>query len=74
MAFTNISVAGVLIGLTILGILFYLETVISGTYSYECLFQPPASTALHNLWKRVGSHNLVALHLVTAGGGALLIV
>ena len=62
----NISVAGVLIGLTVLGVLFYLGIVIPGTYSHGCPFQTPASIAWRDLWK-VGSHNIVTLRLVTAG-------
>ena len=49
----NTFVAGVLIALTTLGVLFYLVIVVSGTSSYACPFQTPASTALRNLWKKI---------------------
>ena len=45
----NTSVAGVVISLTVLGILFYLGIVVAGTSSYECPFQTPASTTLRDL-------------------------
>ena len=45
----NISVAGVVISSTVLGILFYIGTVVAGASSYECPFQTPASTALRRL-------------------------
>ena len=49
----NTSVAGVLITLTTLGVLFYLGIVIAGTSSYACPFQTPASTALRSSWKEM---------------------
>ena len=52
MASINISVAGVLITLTALGVLFYLGIIVAGTSSYECPFQTPPSTTLRSLWVR----------------------
>ncbi|KAF9780421.1 hypothetical protein BJ322DRAFT_979338, partial [Thelephora terrestris] len=43
MASINTSVAAVLIGLTLLGVLFYTWIVFAGAYSYACPFQTPAS-------------------------------
>jgi len=45
----NTSVAGVVISLTVLGILFYVGIVVAGTSSYECPFQTPASIGLRHL-------------------------
>ena len=45
----NTSVAGVVISLTVLDILFYLGIVVAGTSSYECPFQTPASATLRDL-------------------------
>jgi len=53
MASINTSVSGVLVALTALGILFYLGIVVAGTYSYECPFQTPVSTALRNSWREI---------------------
>ena len=49
----NALVARTLIGLTGLGVTFYIAIVISGMSSYACPFQTPASIALHGLWKKV---------------------
>ena len=49
----NVSVAYILIILTILGVLFYFGIVIAGTSSYECPFQTPASSALRGFWKKI---------------------
>ena len=49
----NVSVAIIIITLTVLGVLFYTGIVIAGTSSYECPFQTPASTTLRGLWKRI---------------------
>ena len=48
----NASVAYTLIGLTGLGVTFFVAIVIAGTSSYACPFQTPASTALRGTWKR----------------------
>ena len=61
LASVNTSVAGVLIALTALGVLFYLVIVVAGTSSYACPLQTPASTGLRNLWKKTRPH---ATHLV----------
>ena len=50
----NNFVAGILIALTVLGVLFYLGIVIVGTSSYECPLQTPASATLRSLWKNNG--------------------
>ena len=49
----NALVARTLIGLTGLGVTFYIAIVIAGMSSYACPFQTPASIALHGLWKKV---------------------
>ena len=49
----NITIARVLITLTVIGVLFYLATVFTGILSYACPFQTPASIALQGLWKKV---------------------
>jgi len=54
MTSVNARVSGVLMTLTVLGILFYFGIVIAGTSSYECPFQTPASTNLRGLWEKVG--------------------
>ena len=54
MASINIPVAGVLIGLTVLGALFYIGIVIAGASSYDCPFQIPGSVALRSLWTKIG--------------------
>ncbi|KAF9779229.1 hypothetical protein BJ322DRAFT_1013612, partial [Thelephora terrestris] len=43
MASINIPIAAVLIGLTSLGVLFYVGIIVTGAYSYACPFQTPAS-------------------------------
>ena len=48
----NAPVAYILIGLTGLGVVFYVAIVIAGTSSYACPFQTPASIALRGPWKR----------------------
>jgi hypothetical protein len=45
----NTSVGYVVISLTVLGALFYIVVVVSGTSSYECPFQTPASIGLRRL-------------------------
>ena len=49
----NISIAYILIGLTGVGVLFYLAIVIAGMSSYACPFQTPASSTLCSLWKNI---------------------
>jgi hypothetical protein len=49
----NTSVAWTLIGLTGLGVTFYIGIVIAGMSSYACPFQTPVSIALCGLWKKV---------------------
>ena len=49
----NAFVAYTLIGLTGLGVVFYIGIVIAGMSSYACPFQTPASTALRGPWKKV---------------------
>ena len=49
----NASVAYTLIGLTGLGVAFFVAIVIAGTSSYACPFQTPASTTLRGAPKRV---------------------
>ena len=64
----NTSVAYILITLTVLGMMFYLAIVVSGTSSYECPFQTPASTRLRGLWKRIRSHKTLPARQVVAIG------
>ena len=64
----NISVACILLTLTILGMLFYFGIVIAGTSSYECPFQTPASSALRGLWKKVQPHATLLAHPVISTG------
>jgi len=71
MWFINDSVAGVLIALTILGVLFYLGIIIAGASSYECPFQTPVSLALHSSWKKTGPHVTAALRPVVVVGTSL---
>jgi hypothetical protein len=71
MASINGSVASVLISLTVLGVLFYLGVIITGTSSYECPFQTPVSLGLRSLWKRIGSH-IIPIFLPIVGAGASL--
>ena len=54
MASIDTFVAAVLIGLTSLGVLFYVGIVVAGAYSYACPFQTPASAPLRSLWTKVG--------------------
>jgi hypothetical protein len=56
MASINTSIAGVLITLTALGVLFYVGIVIAGTSSYDCPFQTPASGTLRSLWAKIGPY------------------
>ena len=49
----NTIVAGVLITLTLLGVLFYVGIVIAGASSYDCPFQTPASAPLRGLWMKI---------------------
>jgi hypothetical protein len=67
MASINASIAGALIVLTILGVLFYAGIVIAGTSSYNCPFQTPASRSLRSLWTKVGPHlTPTSLLIITA--------
>jgi len=54
----NSPVAYTLVGLTGLGVSFYVMIVIAGTSSYACPFQTPASIALRSTWKKVRSRIL----------------
>jgi len=67
----NTSVAGVLIALTVLGVLFYLGIVIVGTSSYECPFQTPLSVTLRSIWKKAGPHITATFFHVIAPGTSL---
>ena len=68
MASINTTVAGVLIALTVLGVLFYLGIVVAGTSSYTCPFQTPGSAALRGQWKKVRPYTTPLVHpIVTAG-------
>ena len=49
----NDLVAYTLIGLTGLGVVFFIGIVIAGASSYACPFQTPVYTALRGTWKRV---------------------
>ena len=62
----NVSVAYILITLTVLGVLFYLWIVYAGTSSYECPFQTPASDALHGLWRKIQPHTIPPAHPIVA--------
>ena len=72
MASINTTVAGVLIALTALGVIFYIGIVIVGTTSYACPFQTPASTTLRRLWKKFGHYVTTALLPVIVAGTSLL--
>ena len=52
MASINTPVAGVLITLTAIGVLFYLTIVVAGISSYACPFQTPGSAALRGIRKK----------------------
>ena len=68
MASINTTVAGVLIALTVLGVLFYLGIVVAGTSSYTCPFQTPGSAALRGMLKKVRPYTTPLVHpIVTAG-------
>jgi len=73
MASINASVAGVLITLTVLGVLFYVGIVVVGTTSYECPFQTPISVALRSIWKTAKPHITTTLHPVLLTGMSLLL-
>ena len=49
----NTSVAAVLIGLTLLGVLFYIGIIVTAARSYACPFQTPVSFSLRSLWTKV---------------------
>ena len=49
----NTSVAYTLIGLTALGVIFFIGIVIAGISSYACPFQTPISTALRGMHERI---------------------
>jgi len=72
MASINAPVAGVLITLTVLGVLFYLGIVVVGTSSYECPFQTPISFALRSAWKTAKPHITIILHLILSTNMSLL--
>ena len=67
LASVNTSVAGVLIALTAVGVLFYLVIVVAGTSSYACPFQTPASTALRRLWAKIRPHTTPLVGPIIAG-------
>jgi hypothetical protein len=71
MATINTPVAGVLITLTVLGVVFYLGIVIVGASSYECPFQTPVSTALRRIWKSTKPHVTATLHSAVIGASLL---
>jgi len=71
MASINATVAGVIITLTVAGVLFYLGIIIAGTPSYECPFQTPVSTGLRSLWKKIGPHITTTFLPVITAGAAL---
>ena len=71
MAFINTTVAGVLITLTVLGVLFYLGMLIVGASSYECPFQTPLSTTLHSVWETTRPHMVAILSPIIATGVSL---
>jgi hypothetical protein len=52
----NTPVAGVLIALTVFGVLFYAGIVIAGASSYDCPFQAPGSGTLRSLWMKIGPY------------------
>ena len=60
MSSINTFVAGVLIALTLLGVLFYIGIVIAGASSYDCPFQTPASVSLRNSWTKIRPHLISA--------------
>ena len=67
MASVNTAVACTLIVLTGLAVIFHVGTVISGTSSYDCPLQTPASVPLRNLWTKVGPRFIpVVLPTITA--------
>ena len=72
MASINTPVAGVLITLTVLGVVFYLGVVIVGASSYECPFQTPVSVALRSMWKVAKPYVTVTLHLALSTITSLL--
>jgi len=68
----NVSVAYVLITLTVLGVLFYSGIVIAGASSYECPFQTPASTALRSIWKKIQPRATFPFHPIATTGARVL--
>ena len=62
----NVSVAYILIILTILGVLFYFGIIIAGTSSYECPFQAPGSSALRRVWKKIQPRATLLAHPIVA--------
>jgi len=72
MASVNASIAGVLITLTVLGVLFYLGIVVVGTSSYECPFQTPISFALRSVWKTAKPHITTTLYPALSTSMSLL--
>jgi hypothetical protein len=67
MASINASIAGILITITVLGVLFYAGVVIAGTSSYDCPFQTPGSGTLRSLWTKIGPYlTPTSLQIITA--------
>ena len=64
----NISVACVLITLTVLGVLLYFGIVIAGGSAYKYPFQTPASAALRGIWKKIQPHTTFPPHSIAAAG------
>ena len=67
----NVSVACVLIILTVLGVLFYFGIVIAGASSYECPFQTPGSAALRGIWKRIQPRATLPPHSIASTGACV---
>ena len=67
----NVSVACVLIALTVLGVLFYFGIVVAGASSYECPFQTPGSAALRGIWKKIQSLASLPPHPIAPAGACV---
>ena len=67
MASINTPVAGILISLTALGVLFYLGIVVVGTHSYECPFQTPVSNMFRSSWRKSRPHITAIVLPIFAG-------
>ena len=61
----NVLVARVVISFILLGFLFYISIVVTGTSSYEFPFQTPASTALRSYFPRLTLPNVTQLIYAT---------